>query len=122
MTHTDRVIGICIILGSTCFEAGGQFAFKRAADFVAPPEMSFFWRWFCKLRWIAAGWLSFIVEGLLWSAALYYLDLSVAHPIGSLVFVVVAILSRVFLKEKVSARRWFGISLILAGTILVATN
>jgi drug/metabolite transporter (DMT)-like permease len=122
MTPTGRIFGILAILVSTCFEAIGQFAFKRAADNRPAGSIGPFAAIFGNLHWVLFGWLSFILEGLMWSTALYFLDLTVAHPIGSLVFVVVAVLSRIFLHEKVSPRRWMGIGLILTGTVLVAFN
>ncbi len=121
MTASHRIIGIGLILCSTVFEATGQFAFKRAAD-ARPAGAGPIAATLANYRWVLFGWLGFIVEGLFWSAALYFLDISVAHPIGSIVFVVVALLSRMFLHERVSPRRWLGIILILAGTVLVAFN
>ena len=123
MTNTlGHSIGVGVIVLSTCFEAIGQFAFKYAADHrptIASGPIASVW---ANARWIFLGFLGFIVDGLLWSVALYYLDISVAHPIGSLVFVVVAVLSKLFLHERVSARRWAGIGLILAGTACVAAT
>lgn len=120
--YSGYAIGISAILLSTIFEAAGQFAFKYAADHKPTPTagpVSVAW---ANLRWIFLGFLGFIVDGLLWSVALYHLDVSVAHPIGSVVFVVVAVLSRIFLHERVSARRWAGIAFILAGTACVAAS
>lgn len=121
MSPTHRIIGVLLILCSTVFEATGQFAFKRAAD-MRPTGAGPLTAALVNYRWVLFGWLGFIIEGLFWSGALYFLDISVAHPIGSIVFVVVAVLSRIFLREQVSPRRWLGIGLILAGTILVAFN
>ncbi len=122
MNLPGRMIGVIIILFSTCFEALGQFAFKRAADRRPAGVTGPIGTVLANVHWIFLGWLAFIVEGLFWSAALYFLDVSVAHPIGSVVFVVVTILARIFLGEKVSARRWMGICFILGGTVLVAFN
>ncbi|HSV14728.1 MAG TPA: EamA family transporter [Tepidisphaeraceae bacterium] len=120
MTH-HRIVGVSMILCSTCFEAIGQFTFKRAAD-TRPAGSGPIAAALSNYRWVLFGWFSFIIEGLFWSAALYFLDVTVAHPIGSIVFVVVAVLARLFLHERISPRRWLGITLILAGTVLVAFN
>ena len=48
------------------------------------------------------------------------LDVSVLSPIGSLIFVIVAILAVFFLGEKVTSIRWMGIILVVAGSILIA--
>jgi multidrug transporter EmrE-like cation transporter len=121
MTGGHRIIGVVTILCSTCFEAAGQFAFKHAAD-TRPAGAGPIGAALSNYRWVLLGWISFIIEGLFWSAALYFLDVTVAHPIGGIVFVVVAVLSRIFLQERISPRRWLGITLILAGTVLVAFN
>jgi drug/metabolite transporter (DMT)-like permease len=124
MTSTDRLIGITIIVASTCSEAVGQLAFKRAANRQpanSAPLGPFAAAW-ANLPWVMFGLSSFVIDGLLWSAALYYLDITVAHPIGSIVFVVVAIFSKLFLREKISPRRWAGICFILIGGAIVAMN
>ena len=41
---------------------------------------------------------------------------------GSIVFVMVAVLSHLWLHERITGRRWIGICLILAGSTLVAFN
>lgn len=116
-----RLIGIGLILCGTLFEAAGQLAFKRAAD-TRPTGAGPLTAALVNYRWVLLGWCSFIIQGIFWSAALYFLDISVAHPIGAIAFVVVALLSKFFLREQVTPRRWLGISLILAGTMLVALN
>jgi drug/metabolite transporter (DMT)-like permease len=130
MTGADRIIGVVFVLVSSASEAVGQLAFKRAASqrpagqvnmsIVAP--LGPFTSALHNLRWVLLGWISFVIDGLLWSAALYYMDVSVAHPIGSIVFVVVAIFSKLFLHEHVSPRRWIGICFILAGAAIVVVN
>jgi drug/metabolite transporter (DMT)-like permease len=126
MTSSDRLIGVGIILVSAFCEAAGQFAFKRAATkqtvATTGSPLSVFATALSNFRLVLLGWFSFILDGLLWSAALYYLDITVAHPIGSIVFVVVAVLSKLFLHENLSPRRWIGISFILCGAAIVAMN
>jgi drug/metabolite transporter (DMT)-like permease len=122
MIPLHRLIGVLVIIISTFAEALGQFAFKEAADRPptpgAGPIRSALFNW----RWIMLGYLGFIIDGILWSIALYFLDVTVAHPLGSLVFVVVALISRLLLNEKIAPRRWIGISCILIGSAIVAIN
>ncbi len=126
MTGRDRVVGVGIILVSTVAESLGQLSFKRAADHrpltaagvPAGPIASAFLNW----RWLVLGYVGFVGDGLLWSAALKRLDVTVAHPIGSLVFVVTLVAARLFLGERISPRRWAGIGLIVAGSALVAVG
>lgn len=69
--------------------------------------------------WIALAVLLYGVEILLYSLGLRNLNVSVAFPLGSLCFVGVAILSRLFLGEMVGKIRWLGVSCILAGAVLL---
>jgi undecaprenyl phosphate-alpha-L-ara4N flippase subunit ArnE len=70
--------------------------------------------------WILLGIAAYALEIALYTAALHFLDLSVAFPLGSLCFVGVALLSRLFLGEKVGRIRWLGVGCILVGTVFVA--
>jgi drug/metabolite transporter (DMT)-like permease len=126
VNFSDRFIGILILFASVISEALGQFAFKRGANrgpvTAAGPEMGPLAAIWKNFRWILLGLGGFIVDGLLWSATLFYLDITVAHPLGSVVFVVVALFSRFFLGEHLSRRRWAGIACILGGAAIVAAN
>jgi drug/metabolite transporter (DMT)-like permease len=126
MTAADRPIGIVILLASVISEALGQFAFKRGANrgpvTADGPAIGPLAAIAKNFRWIVLGFAGFVVDGLLWSATLFYLDITVAHPLGSIVFVVVALFSRFFLGEHLSPRRWLGIACILAGAAIVAVN
>jgi drug/metabolite transporter (DMT)-like permease len=115
VTESGRIIGVGLILASVCFEAVGQLGLKAAADRRKSAML-------VAAGWMVGSWISLILDGLLWSAALYYLDVSVAHPMGSVVFVMVAVLSHLWLHERITGRRWIGICLILAGSTLVAFN
>ena len=116
-----RALGVAVILASTLAESVGQLSFKRSTDRRAAGAGAIataFTHW----PWLALGFVGFAVDGVLWSAALKLLDITVAHPIGSLVFVVTAVLSRVLLRERIPPRRWLGIGLILGGSALVAVG
>jgi len=52
---------------------------------------------------------------IIWPAVLAALDLSVAFPLGSMSFVLIPILSIVFLGEHIGVLRWFGILVITGG-------
>ena len=69
--------------------------------------------------WIALGVIAYGLEIFLYTLALHFLDVSVAFPLGSLCFVGVALLSRVFLGEAVGRIRWLGVACILVGTVFV---
>jgi drug/metabolite transporter (DMT)-like permease len=74
------------------------------------------------LAWLAVqtkyfwfGIAGMVSSFIIWPAVLSALDLSVAFPLGSMSFVLIPILSIVFLGEHISALRWFGIFVITAG-------
>jgi multidrug transporter EmrE-like cation transporter len=69
--------------------------------------------------WVVLGVLAYGLEIFFYTQALKRLDVSVAFPLGSLCFVGVAFLSRLFLGEAVGRVRWLGVGCILAGTFLM---
>jgi len=56
---------------------------------------------------------------LIWFVILSFADLSQAYPLDSLQYIIIAVFSKVFLKEKVSLLRWLGIAVIVIGVIIV---
>jgi drug/metabolite transporter (DMT)-like permease len=59
---------------------------------------------------------------IIWSVLLSKIDLSVAVPIASLSYILVPLVSTLFLKERVSILRWSGVLFILAGVIFVSLS
>ncbi len=108
--------GLVLILAAVLVESFAQLFLKLAARTraAAPPSTSH-----PGLPWVGLGVLAYGIEIALYTAALRFLDVSVAFPLGSLCFVGVALLSRLFLGETVSRGRWLGIGFILAGAALV---
>jgi drug/metabolite transporter (DMT)-like permease len=105
---TPNAIGLPLLLAALTIESFAQLFLKIAA--TRPVAR----------RWIAAGVAAMCVEVALYTAALHFLDVSVAFPIGSLCFVGVALLSKLFLGEAVGRTRWLGIGCILTGAVFVA--
>ncbi len=116
----SHAIGLSLVLVAALVESAAHVTLKRG---VAPgSEWTQMFR-STRARWFAGAAISlFIVEGFLWTLALHRLDLSIAQPAGSLTFVLVAIASRVVLKEHISPRRWAGIALILAGVAAMGAS
>ena len=112
-----------LILSAVACEVLGQLCLKRGAASHASPERSAGvlgpWTDVLRNRWTYAGIAAYGVELLLWIAALHSLPLSLAFPLLSLSYCGVAIASRVFLGERISARSWVGIALITLGTMFV---
>jgi len=82
-------------------------------------------RWWLGLLtsgWIWAWGLSFVIATVLWLLAVSQLNISYAFPLLSAGYVLVAILSRIFLGEKVSWKRWAAIAVICLGVVLIAAH
>jgi uncharacterized membrane protein len=68
-------------------------------------------------------WFGFCLSGIslvFWLIALTKADLSLAFSIDSMRYILIALASAIFLKEKVSRGRWLGIMCVVFGIILVA--
>ena len=72
--------------------------------------------------WVALGVLLLILWLLSRMALLSWADLSYVLPVTSVGYVLVALTGKVLLNEQITARRWGGIVLIMAGVALVSTG
>lgn len=72
--------------------------------------------------YVATGICLLIVWMLARMALLSWADLSYVLPVTSIGYVLTAVVGRLFLGEQVSARRWMGTVLIMAGTALVGST
>lgn len=66
------------------------------------------------------GIASFALSAVFWLVVLSRFDLSMAYPMVSLGYVVVAIVSVFWLGETVSLVRWLGIAVICLGVFLIS--
>jgi drug/metabolite transporter (DMT)-like permease len=108
---SPTAFGVLLVVVSTMVEGFGQTFLKKSALDVARRHL-----------WILLGVAVLIVEVILYSGALRYLSVSTAFPITSLSFVMVTLLSRWLLGEKVAPMRWLGVGLILVGTSLIVSH
>ncbi len=107
---------LCDVCGQVCFKLGvghDDSGVKRRAgavgfvlDLVGSP-------------WVVAGLLIYVVEFVVWFAALTLAPLSVAFPFMALSYCGVVLASRWVLKEHVSLRRWLGTIAVAGGVALV---
>jgi len=70
-------------------------------------------------------WVSFLfatVSLAVWLVVLARVDLNFAFSLDSMHYIFIAISSRIFLKEKVDARRWMGTIFIIIGIALVSLS
>lgn len=113
-----------LILAAVGFEVLGQVCLKSAALSQAvsgaAAGVGEFWLAVGRSPWTYSGIAAYGVELLLWIAALHSAPLSQAFPLLSLTYCGVAIASRLFLNERISARNAIGIALITLGVACVA--
>jgi undecaprenyl phosphate-alpha-L-ara4N flippase subunit ArnE len=120
----ERLPGLLLILGSVITESLGHIAFKKAADFGHHGKriLSVLRLALEQYKWINLGIACFVAKGLCWTFALKTLDVSLAYPISGLELVVIMVLCRLLLKERVGLHRWLGVTLITIGTLLVTIS
>lgn len=70
--------------------------------------------------WFIAHIITFISASLLWWYILKKHPLSAAYPLGAMSYVFALVISILILHEHVTALRWVGALLIVAGCVLIA--
>jgi drug/metabolite transporter (DMT)-like permease len=70
--------------------------------------------------WVLAWAACFVVATGLWLVSLSRMEISYAFPLLSLGYPIVAILSMMFLKERVNTARWIAILIITIGVAIIA--
>jgi undecaprenyl phosphate-alpha-L-ara4N flippase subunit ArnE len=103
--------GLLLAMLCTVLEGIAQVALKKASAGGR-------WHWY----WTGAGLLIFALEALIYTVVLQMLAVSVAYPIGALGFVMVTLMSKWCLQEKICGSRWFGVGMIISGAALVAVR
>lgn len=105
-----------------------QFCFKKSALFEKDPPLTglydllLFFKAIFSSPFFWIGLLSLIIMFIIWSTILSKIDLSVAVPIASFSYILVALVSILFLHETITLLRWMGIFLILTGVIFVSVS
>ena len=123
---TGRIFLFLVL--SDVLETFHQFCFKKSALFENDFNINSFYDIliFFKLVFSSpffwVGFLSLILMFIIWSAILSKIDLSVAVPIASFSYILVALVSILFLHETISLLRWLGIFMILMGVIFVSMS
>jgi len=72
--------------------------------------------------WISFGVLILLIQKMIYSEALLFIDVGAAYVISSLNLIVITFMSRCLLREKVTRMRWIGVCLIFIGVGLVAAR
>lgn len=109
-------------------ETGAHSLFKTAADSQENFHIShlndvlIFISHMITSPFVWLGLLAIVLIFTSWSTILSRIDLSLAVPIASFSYVLVAVAAEVFFHEHISWLRWMGILLILVGVSFVSTS
>jgi len=104
-------LGLTLVVICSVIEAAAQICFKLSRLRIARRAM-----------WTAIGGAAYACEVVLYTLALREIDVTVAFGMGSLSFVAVAALSRIFLKERIAFWRGAGLVLIISGVALMGAQ
>jgi multidrug transporter EmrE-like cation transporter len=102
-------IGVLLVFACTGVEGAAQMCLKQSSR-----------RPVRRARWIGAGVALFVVEAVLYTAALQRLEVSVAYSLGAMSFVAVALGAAWLLGETLPIARRLGIACIVAGCAVLA--
>jgi multidrug transporter EmrE-like cation transporter len=120
----DRSILLIIIamligvVGQVCLKAGMNQVGKIEAVGVTqllPILLSAFSK---PLVWI--GLAAYAASAMFWLIVLARFDLSYAYPMLASMYLVIPVVSLVFLKESIPPLRWLGMVVVLIGVVLVS--
>ena len=116
-----------LIVMTDVLESIAELFFKRGsvATGIENIGISHFLQFTLKIISIPNIWIGVFFYALnffLWILVLSKVDLSAAFPAGSTTYVIVPILSIIFLHEKVAFTQWVGIILIAIGTCFISQS
>src|SRR5580693_5898298 len=112
-----RFFTALVVLSSLCGNFSLSWGMRQFGRLVSFSPMAYF-RAVCN-PWVALGISLLILWLFSHMVLLSWADLSYVLPVTSIGYVLVALTGRFFLHETVSAMRWCGVVLIVAGVILV---
>lgn len=119
---------LLLLIASDILETSVQFFFKKSAltqqGFVVTglASATVFLKAVFASPFLWAGLIAVAAIFIIWSGVLSKIDLSVAVPIASFSYILVPLVSIIFLHEKITVLRWLGIFFILAGVVLVSLS
>jgi drug/metabolite transporter (DMT)-like permease len=111
-----------IVLASVALGAVGQLFLKLAAIHAGKEITGSVIDYYIRLLIVPYTYLGAISYGLsffVWMFLLKKYDLSFLRPLVGFGYIITSLLAWFVLKEKITALRWVGISLIVAGVYLI---
>ncbi len=122
----DRKMLVVTILASVILAALAQLTLKHGMNQVVDKNGAFSLGDGSSLKTLMGtpavyvGLALFGLSAVVWLAVLSKASLSFAYPFASLTYVLIVLFDQFVLKEQVTATRWSGVLLIVAGIVLVS--
>ncbi len=121
---------LLLILVAVSLEASAQLLYKSGVDRM-PPASAPLWHlpalwaftWHAVTNWrLLLGIGLYVPEVLIWWIILTKAPVSYAFPLTSLSYVLLLIMARAFLHERVPLDRWLGALAVVAGVYLITRS
>jgi drug/metabolite transporter (DMT)-like permease len=119
---------LLLLIVSDMLETAVHFFFKKSTLSVSQGQVTdlstaiVFLKAAFSSPFLWSGLLIVAVVFIIWSMILSKIDLSVAVPIASFSYILVPVVSIVFLHEQITALRWLGVLFVLVGVVLVSLS
>lgn len=116
------ILMFVLLLGAVVGDVAGQVCFKLGlnADEAPPvPGALGFVMALVRSPWVVLGVAVYVVEFVIWYAALTLAPLSLAFPFAALSYCGVVLASKFILHEQVSRQRWLATTVVAIGVALV---
>jgi len=119
---------LIFLITTDLLETVAQFFFKRSVAgvyFLEAGDMSNFFLFLKTILpspFLWMGLVTVLAIFITWATILSKIDLSVAVPVASFSYVTIPLVCSIFLHERISALRGYGIFCILVGVILVSAS
>lgn len=117
-----------LVVVSVCFAVAGQVTLKTAMDQFGPigeaqlsdPLHTIGRAAQQPLLW--AGLVLFGISALFWLVVLSRVPLSIAYPLVGVSYILVVLIAKVFLHERVPALRWVGVVVVALGIAIIGAS
>ncbi|MCX5669295.1 MAG: EamA family transporter [Candidatus Omnitrophica bacterium] len=119
---------LLLLIASDILETAVHFFFKKSTLVFSQGQvtdlatMLVFLKVVFSSAFLWAGLLTVVAVFIIWSMILSKIDLSVAVPIASFSYILVPLVSIIFLHEQITALRWIGVFFVILGVIFVSLS
>ena len=119
---------LLFIFVAELLSALGEICLKKSANALEPPHLkglASYLRYLANLLAVPWVWLGLGAMGLglvVWLTALAQADLSWAYPLSSMQYVLVLVIARLWLGERIDRMRLLGTLLLCAGIFITARS